>query len=299
MAPGHILPMVDMAKLLPRHNVKVTIVTTPLNATPFRTSIDKEIKSGFPIQILLFRFPNTEAGIPEGCENLETLPSMDLKENFFKALDLMQQPLEELLAKLNPFPSCIISDKNIPCVADIAIKFKIYETLSDSDQFTVPGLPHRIEMRKSQLPVIFTPGPNQRLNDFRERVKEWQKVWCVGPVSLLNKEDMEKAQRGSKISNDATQYVEWLDSRPPSSVIYVCLGSLNRVTPEQLIELGLGLEATKRPFIWVLRGAYRRDEMEKWLLEDGFEERVKGRGILIRGWAPQVLILSHRAIGAF
>lgn len=93
--------------------------------------------------------------------------------------------------------------------------------------------------------------------------------------------------------------MKWLDSWPQSSVIYVCLGSLNRVTPNQLIEIGLGLEATKRPFIWVLRGAYRREEMEKWIQEDGFEERVKGRGILIRGWAPQVLILSHRAIGAF
>uniref|UniRef100_A0A2N9F7N5 Uncharacterized protein n=1 Tax=Fagus sylvatica TaxID=28930 RepID=A0A2N9F7N5_FAGSY len=39
--------------------------------------------------------------------------------------------------------------------------------------------------------------------------------------------------------------------------------------------------------------------MEKWLLEDGFEERVKGRGLLIRGWAPQVLILSHPVIGGF
>ncbi|TKY53005.1 UDP-glycosyltransferase 73C2 [Spatholobus suberectus] len=84
-----------------------------------------------------------------------------------------------------------------------------------------------------------------------------------------------------------------------NSVIYVCLGSLNRVTPKQLIEIGLGLEATKRPFIWVLRGAYRRDEIERWLLEERFEERVKERGILIRGWAPQVLILSHKAVGAF
>jgi UDP:flavonoid glycosyltransferase YjiC (YdhE family) len=39
--------------------------------------------------------------------------------------------------------------------------------------------------------------------------------------------------------------------------------------------------------------------MEKWLLGDGFEERVKGRGLLIRGWASQVLILSHPAIGGF
>ena len=39
--------------------------------------------------------------------------------------------------------------------------------------------------------------------------------------------------------------------------------------------------------------------MEKWLLGDGFEERLKGRGLLIRGWASQVLILSHPAIGGF
>ena len=33
--------------------------------------------------------------------------------------------------------------------------------------------------------------------------------------------------------------------------------------------------------------------------EYGFEERIKGVGLLIRGWAPQVLILSHPAIGGF
>lgn len=82
-------------------------------------------------------------------------------------------------------------------------------------------------------------------------------------------------------------------------MIYACLGSLNRLAPSQLIELGLGLEASRRPFIWVIRGGYKREEMEKLLSEDGFEERVKGRGFLIWGWAPQVLILSHPAGGGF
>ena len=31
----------------------------------------------------------------------------------------------------------------------------------------------------------------------------------------------------------------------------------------------------------------------------GFEDRVAGRGLIIKGWTPQVLILSHRAVGAF
>ncbi|KAE9619656.1 hypothetical protein Lal_00038157 [Lupinus albus] len=353
LAPGHILPMVDMAKLLAKRNVKVTIITTPLNSIQFNASIKREIESGSPIELLLVKFPNAESGIPEGSENLETLPSMDLKINFFRALDILQKPIEEVLEKLSPSPSCIVCDKNIACVADISIKFniprilfdgtncfnilcnhnlhtsKVYETVSDSDSLiVVPGLPHRIEMRKSQLPVIFTPGPDKELNAVRERVrtseatsygillntfeelegeyvKEYQrvtghKVWCVGPVSLTNKDDLDKAQRGNKNTHiDESQYVNFLDSWPPCSVLYVCLGSLNRVSPEQLKEIGLGLEASKRPFIWVIRGAYRRDELEKWLKEDGFEERVKGRGILIRGWAPQVLILSHKAIGAF
>ncbi|RDY01127.1 UDP-glycosyltransferase 73C2, partial [Mucuna pruriens] len=355
MAAGHMLPLVDMAKLMARRNVKVTIVTTPLNALQFKASIDREIQSGSPIQTQLIRFPNAEAGIPEGYESADALPSMDLRENFHTALNMLQQQLEELLPKLNPFPCCIISDKNIPCVADISIKCKVpriifdgtncltllcnhnlhaskvCENISDSDQFVFPGLPHRFEMRKSQLPVIFRPGTNQKLNALRERtrvsevgaygivvnsfeeleaeyVKEYQrvtglKVWCVGPVSLSNKDDLDKAKRGSKDTNadeiETNQYVKWLDSWPQSSVIYVGLGSLNRVTHKQLIEIGLGLEATKRPFIWVLRGAYMRDEMERWLLEERSEERVKERGILIRGWAPQVLILSHKAIGAF
>ncbi|KAF1898087.1 hypothetical protein Lal_00032851 [Lupinus albus] len=352
MAPGHILPMVDMAKLLSRRNVKVTIVTTPLNSIQFQESIDREIQNGSPIQIQLFQFPNDEAGIPKGCESVDTLPSMDLIPNFPIALDMLHKPLEKLCENLTPFPSCIICDKHIPCVAEIANKFKVpriifdgtncfnllcthnlhvskvHEGVSSEEKFVVPGLPHRIELQKSQLPGLLNPSTDQKMNAFREKiraceensygivvnsfeeleveyVKEYQrvtgrKVWCLGPVSLTNKDVLDKAQRGKrKNTNDESQYMKWLDSWPIGSVIYVCLGSLNNATPEQLIEIGLGLEATKRPFIWVIRGAYKRDEIETWLVDYGFEDRVKGRGILIKGWAPQVLILSHKSIGTF
>ncbi|KAJ9559348.1 hypothetical protein OSB04_013962 [Centaurea solstitialis] len=50
-------------------------------------------------------------------------------------------------------------------------------------------------------------------------------------------------------------------------------------------------------FIWCVR--HSNEELEKWLSEEGFEERVKDRGIIVRGWAPQVLILSHPAVGGF
>jgi len=351
MAPGHLLPMVDMAKMLARRKVKVSIVTTPLNSIHFQASIDREIQSGSPIQILHVQFPCAEAGLPEGCECADNLPSMDLLSSFSVAMNLMQRPIEELLQKQRPLPSCIIADKHFVCMAEVADKFnvpriifegsncfyllccyilkkeKVHEAVSYDEKFLVPGMPHGIEFRRCQLPGLFHPGKDLKLqacrevtrkaakkaygivvNSFEELEAEYvqeyervtgNKVWCVGPVSLCNKDDTEKALRNKRNSSDENEYVKWLDSWPARSVIYVCLGSLNRATPEQLIELGLGLEASKRPFIWVLRGAYGREEMEKWLLEDGFEERVKGRGVLIKGWVPQVLILSHRAIGAF
>ncbi|CAL5350887.1 unnamed protein product [Camellia sinensis] len=93
--------------------------------------------------------------------------------------------------------------------------------------------------------------------------------------------------------------MKWLDEQEPRSVVYACLGSITLLSLPQLIELGLGLEASKRPFVWVIRSGDKAAEMKKWVEEDGFEERTKGRGLLIRGWAPQILILSRLAVGAF
>ncbi|XP_031118832.1 UDP-glycosyltransferase 73C4-like [Ipomoea triloba] len=65
-----------------------------------------------------------------------------------------------------------------------------------------------------------------------------------------------------------------------------------------MIELGLALESSNRPFIWVIR--YMSDEFQNWLRQEKYEERVKEQqGLVIYGWAPQVLILSHPSIGGF
>ncbi|KAJ0883248.1 putative UDP-glucuronosyl/UDP-glucosyltransferase [Helianthus annuus] len=62
---------------------------------------------------------------------------------------------------------------------------------------------------------------------------------------------------------------------------------------------GLALEASKSPFIWVIRAGDRANEIESWLSESGFENRIKDKGLVIRDWAPQLLILSHPSVGGF
>ncbi|KAK6140120.1 hypothetical protein DH2020_026118 [Rehmannia glutinosa] len=350
MAPGHIIPMIDMAKLLAKHGVSVTIVVTPLNAARFSSVIDRAVATGLSIRLLQIRFPAEAAGLPPGCESADCLPSYHFLRNFFAAINMLQQPLEEILIDLKPSPSCIICDKHISWTADTCNKFqipriifdgmscfaqlimhrlyfsKIHETVSPSELFAVPDLPDKIEFTKLQLPGYFNPG-SVDIGDFREQVWKTEsqaygvvvnsfedlekryldeyrkikggKVWSIGPLSLFSNDDLDRAKRGNQASIDAEQCLNWLENREPGSVIYACLGSLSRLSPDQFVELASGLELSNHPFILVIKGGAKSEEIEKWISDSGFEERTKERGVLIRGWAPQVLILSHPSIGGF
>lgn len=89
--------------------------------------------------------------------------------------------------------------------------------------------------------------------------------------------------------------LSWLDNHPPKSVIYASFGSW--VGPfgfERIQEIALGLEATKRPFLWVLKA----DEAWRLGLPKGYMERVSPRGKVV-SWAPQNQILEHQALGCY
>ncbi|TKY62078.1 UDP-glycosyltransferase 73C2 [Spatholobus suberectus] len=350
MSPGHMLPMIDLATILAQHNMIVTVVTTPHNASRFSETFARASDSGLHLRLVQLQFPSKDAGFPEACENFDMLPSMGLAWSFLSAANtILQEPAEKVFEELTPKPNCIISDVSFHYTAHIATKFKIprisfygvscfclswnqklvtskvLESIAtDSEYFFIPDIPDKVEITKAQTPY----GPKNEnwpefvgkmaaaetvtygvvVNSFEELEPAYardfkkarnDKVWCVGPLSLRNRSDLDKAQRGNKTSNDAHNCMKWLDLKKPSSVIYVCLGSMCNLTPLQLIELGMAIETAKIPFIWVIRERNQTEELNKWIKETGFEERTKGLGLLVRGWAPQVLILSHPAIGGF
>lgn len=129
-----------------------------------------------------------------------------------------------------------------------------------------------------------------------------RKAWHVGPVSLCNRNAEEKAQRGTESSIDEHECLKWLGSKKPNSVVYVCFGTNSRFPASQLREIALGLEGSGQEFIWVVRkdnnDGEQEGDKEDWLPE-GYEKRMEGKGLIIRGWAPQVLILEHESVGGF
>ncbi|KAG2403381.1 Zeatin O-glucosyltransferase [Vigna angularis] len=130
-----------------------------------------------------------------------------------------------------------------------------------------------------------------------ERIDGGKKVWALGPFNPLAIE--KKDSIGFRHS-----CMEWLDKQEQSSVIYISFGTTTALTDEQIQQIAIGLEQSKQKFIWVLRDADKGDifdenEAKRLDLPNGFEERVEGKGLIVRDWAPQLEILSHPSTGAF
>ncbi|KAL2923544.1 Zeatin O-glucosyltransferase [Bienertia sinuspersici] len=103
---------------------------------------------------------------------------------------------------------------------------------------------------------------------------------------------------------DRHQCLEWLDEQEHGSVIYVSFGSSTSLSSEQIRELAIGLERSGQKFLWVLRNCdtgdvFAKGEVRKPQLPQGYEERVKSRGMVVRDWAPQLEVLAHSSVGGF
>uniref|UniRef100_A0A0D6QV89 Glycosyltransferase n=1 Tax=Araucaria cunninghamii TaxID=56994 RepID=A0A0D6QV89_ARACU len=139
-------------------------------------------------------------------------------------------------------------------------------------------------------------------------------VWAVGPLlpSIFLSSSFQSCAangsglllRGKESETDAVACLRWLDSHEPSSVLYVSFGTQNTISASNMKELALGLESSGQPFIWVVRpplGVPLHSEFSPEFLPEGFEDRIKDKnqGLIVKKWAPQLLILSHSSTGGF
>ncbi|GAB2282148.1 hypothetical protein Dimus_016701 [Dionaea muscipula] len=140
-------------------------------------------------------------------------------------------------------------------------------------------------------------------------------VWGVGPLlpeeywksagssSLVRDTEIRPKKQSSHAEDDVSR---WLDSKPRGSVLYVSFGSEVGPSREEYAELAKALEESDRPFIWVIQLHSGRpgppgvsDEDGVGYYPHGLDSKVGERGLIIRGWAPQLLILSHPSTGGF
>ncbi|GFP97445.1 scopoletin glucosyltransferase [Phtheirospermum japonicum] len=208
------------------------------------------------------------------------------------------------------------------CVHNSLIMHKSHIGSDMDTPFVVPGIPDVVTMTRRKLPnFLRDEDPNKLanqinknskeaefasygviLNSFKELERDYvehyksnicSKAWHVGPVSLCNTNTIDKVGRGGGDEYDKRKTIlDWLSTKEPNSVVYVCYGTLSVFSAAQTHEIAAGLESCGRDFIWVVKN-------EEGTLPEGFEQRVGKRGLLIKSWAPQVLILEHESVGGF
>nr|KYP72065.1 Hydroquinone glucosyltransferase [Cajanus cajan] len=115
-------------------------------------------------------------------------------------------------------------------------------------------------------------------------------------------------QTESRSQQNESKCISWLENQPKNSVLFISFGSGGTLSHDQLNEIAFGLELSGHKFLWVVRvpnkvssSAYFVGQKDDPLdyLPRGFLERVKGQGLVVPSWAPQVEVLGHKSTGGF
>lgn len=272
LTSSHLIPLVDAALLFAsRDGVKVSIVTTPCNAAMFQSSVDKSTNSGHQIAIYSVEFPSAQVNLPEGIESMSTATSIEQYLKVWKAIELIQKPMENLIRSLSP--DCIFSDMFYPWTVDLALELNIprlmffassffYQCIRHNiklrtdnlvkpgtETFSVPDLPHCIEMKKTQLPEyymtrtqfgeyikVIDKSQTQSYGTVHDTFFELepayvdlyknticQKSWHIGPLFHFSRRN-EVQISGENISSNQ-DCLNWLDTQvlPPAHFVLAFL----------------------------------------------------------------------------
>lgn len=126
-------------------------------------------------------------------------------------------------------------------------------------------------------------------------------VYCIGPLI---------ADAEERANEDEHECLSWLDGQPSRSVVFLCFGSRGSFSVAQVKEIAHGLERSGQRFLWVVKKP-PSDEKTKQaenfteefdlegVLSEGFLERTKDRGMVVKSWAPQVGVLRKESVGGF
>uniref|UniRef100_A0A0E0M0N4 Glycosyltransferase n=1 Tax=Oryza punctata TaxID=4537 RepID=A0A0E0M0N4_ORYPU len=335
MARGHTIPMTHLAHLLRRRGLAtVTFLTTPANAPFVRRELDDDDDG---VAVVELPFPDHVPGVSPGVECVEALDSLSSLPAFVEALTELRPRLEASLAALRPRAGLLVADAflywahasaaalGVPTVgffgANMFAQVMREVILRDNPAavlvadgggaatFAVPDFPH-VRLTLADIPVPFNdPSPPEQIVEMDAKIgkavagshglivnsfdamechyiEHWNRhhvghrAWPIGPLCLARTTSSPSPCHGAI----KPSWMQWLDEKEAAgrAVLYVALGTVMAVPHAQLREIAGGLEAAGVDFLWAV-----------------FEERVEGRGMVVREWVDQCRILRHGCVRGF
>ncbi|KAJ6426146.1 hypothetical protein OIU84_026681 [Salix udensis] len=280
-AMGHVVPAVETAKLLVEFDNRVS--TTVLLMKP---AIDSST--------IKYTESLAASTLPDRMRFIE-LPSLDeLRSSkgaaFLGCLLYLQALHDEQNVDITEFKNSD-AELEIPSfVNPMAARLLPSMTFRKDSVLVLVGAARRLREASGIVVNTFVELESHAVNSLSKI--GIPPLYPVGPIVNL----------GSDQSDNNSEIMEWLDDQPPSSVVFLCFGSLGSFCVDQVKEIAYALEHSGKQFLWVLRNP-SQGKMEsasdfQETLPEGFLDRTIELG-RVTGWAPQAGILAHRAIGGF
>ncbi|KAL5818260.1 hypothetical protein ACOSQ3_022158 [Xanthoceras sorbifolium] len=262
LARGHINPLLILSKLLvsKKDDILITFVLTEVYGCRCRTIASEVFRPNI-------RFATISNNV---------IPSAQLQVadviTFFRAVKLMATPFEQILDRLDPPLTTIITDILLPFVIEAGYNRSILVALfwaPSATTFTIlyhvhlfdKGIPVNMEENGNDV-VDFIPGISSiRVADlprvFLKTIKyspyssamftklEYP-VYSVGPLIPYYELDCKSSTNGN---DQVPHYIEWRISQPASSVLYILMKSLFSISSAQMDEMVAGLKISGVQFL--------------------------------------------------
>ncbi|CAL5337125.1 unnamed protein product [Camellia sinensis] len=317
-AQGHVNPTLELAKLLLTHGGGATVT--------FATTVHglRRITTTLPTLPGL-SYASFSDGFDDGDH-----PTTDQTRVMSEFKRVGSQTLTHLLTTLShggspvtfiiytillPWAAAVARDMQVPSAffsIQSATTFAIFHTYfnnpsisiklpglplfsnDDVPSFLLPESPHSsvIPTIKEHIQTLEEdPDPLILVNTFDAfeqdsiRAIDNMNVIAIGP--LIQSKNSIKIDLFERSGED---YIQWLDSKPDCSVVYVSFGSMVVLEKPQIDEILKGLVQSCRPFLWVIRSEELKKNVEA--------ELGKGNGLIV-SWCSQLEVLGHHSIGCF
>ncbi|KAL5102309.1 hypothetical protein RYX36_006636 [Vicia faba] len=319
-ARGHINPMMNLCKLLVsnNNNILVTFIITE----EWLSFISSEPK---PDNISFRTIPNVvPSELIRGRDHPAFIEAImtKMEEPFEEVLNLLDLPPSIILYDTFLYWAVAVGNrKNIPVASFWTMSASVFSILlhqhlleqnghylvkfSENGDERVNYIPGVSSTRLAELPSFQTKRMMQMLLKGFQWIHKAQyllissiyelesqaidtlksklsiPVYTIGPtipyISLKNNPKL-------KTNNS---YIEWLDSQPIGSVLYISQGSFFSASSEQIDEIARALCESNIRFLWVARNEASR------------LKQICGNMGLVLEWCDQLRVLSHSSIGGF
>ncbi|KAK6923265.1 hypothetical protein RJ641_011569 [Dillenia turbinata] len=298
---SHMIPFLELASLIAQKGHKISFLSTNLNIK----HLPKPPPS-LQIEFISLSHPQVE-GLTENAEATTDLPIN--KVDYLKmAYDGLEEPLARFLETSKP--DWIPHDYFSHWVSPIATKLEHYTVPPKWISFPTNVSFRPCEVKRLRKSASGKVGGVSELFRLVQSVRrcdaltirgcclfqpEWLKlledmhIKPVIPVGQITPTLTSLFTDARKVS-EVTEMENWLEKHKKGSIVYVAFGSEAKLTQLKINEIAHRLEKSGLPFFWVLR-KHRGPHDEVLELPEGFEERVRGRGVVYTTWVPQLRIL--------